>query len=378
MSKTKYLAIFAVAVMFLAVLAGTSHPIGGDMPDPDGNDKIPVHQTNSPPVIDGVVNVGLTWPAEAFVGYVYIANKDGGIPTAEVYMLFDNLAGYSQVDNPPAGYGPEDEQGYYFYIGIKPLSGYTIHTDGNWVIIDWDQDDKIDFDDHNGNSKTKFGYTTEYVRTCGQGVEWKIPYIDEFNGVCQSPFSILIHIEIVLPCGQETDTTTFPDRPPGHFLSAEICVGDLIDPEPPEEPGEWGLRTIGFWKHQFNTAMGYKNGHNHIPYETLMYYIGEISSQSTVEEFQELSNLVDALAILELRGKHTMREKALQQTLATWLNFVSDGDQDVDTDCDGIEDMLLSEALAFIESILTDPGATHEELELAKDMADCINNSGEE
>jgi hypothetical protein len=329
-------------------------------------------------VIDGVVNIGLTWPAEAFVGYVYIANKDGGIPTAEVYMLFDNLAGYSQVDNPPAGYGPEDEQGYYFYIGIKPLNGYTIHTDGNWVIIDWDQDDKIDFDDHEGNSVNRLGYSTEYVRTCGQGVEWKIPYIDQFNGVCQSPFSIMVHIEIVLPCGQETETTTFPDRPPGHFLSAEICVGDLIDPEPPEEPGEWGLRTIGFWKHQFNTAMGYKNGHNHIPYETLMYYIGEISSQSTVEEFQELSSLVDALVILELRGKHTMRDKAIQQTLATWLNFVSDGDQEVDTDCDEIPDMLLSEALAFIESILTDPGATHEELELAKDMADCINNSGEE
>jgi hypothetical protein len=84
------------------------------------------------------------------------------------------------------------------------------------------------------------------------------------------------------------------------------------------------------------------------------------------------------LVILELRGKHTMRDKAIQQTLATWLNFVSDGDQEVDTDCDEIPDMLLSEALAFIESILTDPGATHEELELAKDMADCINNSGEE
>ena len=363
--------------MFLAILAATSHPIGGDMMDPDGV-KNPAYQTNEPPVIDGVVQVGLTWPAEAFIGYTYIANQGGGIPTAEVYLLFNNLAGYSRVDVDPEGYGPEDEQGYYFYIGIKPINGYTIHTDGNWVVIDWDQDDAIDFDDHNGNSaKGKPPrYSTGYAWT-PNGVEWAIPYIDDFQGICQSPFYITVHIEIVKPTGG-TETTTFPDRPPGHFLSTEICVGDLISPEPPE-PGEWGLRTIGFWKHQFNTALGLKKGHQHVPTANLLSYLNEISSSSAVTELQDMdTDMIAALALLELRGKHTMYDRAVQQLLATWLNFVSDGDQEVDTDGNGIPDMELSVAIGIVEAILTDPFATHDELEYAKDLCDTINNSGDE
>jgi hypothetical protein len=369
MSKTKYLAIFAVAALFLAVLAGTGSNVGGDMYDADGN-KIPVYQTDEPPVIDGVVEVGFTWPVEAFVGHTYIANKGGGIPTTEVYMMFDNLAGYTNPD----GFDPEDEQGYYFYIGIKAINGYTIHIDGNWLVIDWNQDGIIDFADHNGNSANR-GYSTLYARTCGQGVEWRIPYLDDFNGLCQSPFSIMIHIQIVLPCGGGSDTTTFPDRPPGHFLSTEICVWELISPEPPAHC-HCGLRTIGFWKHQFNTALGLKNGHNHVPYETLLSYVNTISDQSDVYELD--GDLLEALAILELKGKHTMYDKAVQQFLATWLNFVSDGDQEVDVDCDGIPDMLLSEAIEYIEYLLTKENPTFEELELAKNMADCINNFGEE
>jgi hypothetical protein len=376
MRKTKYLAIFAVAAMFLAVLAGTGSNVGGDMYDWDGV-KHPVYQTNDPPVIDGVVEVGLTWPVEAFIGHTYIANQGGGIPTTDVYMLFDNLAGYTNPD----GFDPEDEQGYYFYIGIKALEGYSIDIEGNWLVIDWDQDGIIDFADHNGNSAgsgNNQGYSTQYARTCGQGVEWAIPYLDDFDGICQSPFYITIHIEIVLPCGGGTETTTFPDRPPGPFLSTEICVGDQISPEPPE-PGEWGIRTIGFWKHQFNTALGYKNGHNHVPYENLQYYVSVIASESTVPELQALdADLMEALAILELKGKHTMYDKAVQQLLATWLNFVSDGDQEVSVDGDDIPDMLLSEAIEQIELIITNPNATHDELEYAKNMADNINNSGEE
>jgi hypothetical protein len=167
MHKTKYLAIFAVAAMFLTVLAGTGSNVGGNMYDWDGFTH-PVYQTNDPPVIDGVVEVGLTWPVEAFIGHTYIANQGGGIITADVYLLFDNLAGYTRVDNAPLGYGPEDEQGYYFYIGIKAAGGYTINDDGAWVVIDWDQDGIIDFADHNGNSAgsgKNQGYSTQFATT---------------------------------------------------------------------------------------------------------------------------------------------------------------------------------------------------------------------
>jgi hypothetical protein len=377
MRKTKYIAILAVAVLFLGVLSVMSHPIGGDMMDPDGV-KHPVYQTNTPPVVDGIVQVGLTWPSEAFIGHTYIANKPAGIPTTDVYLLFDNLAGYTRVDNSPTGYGPEDEQGYYFYIGVKAIDGYTIDVEGSWVVIDWDQDDLIDFDDHNGNSaKGKPPrYSTQYARTAN-GVEWAIPYIDDFVGVCQSPFYITVHIEIVLPGGGSTDTTTFPERPPGHFLSTEICVGDLISPEPPEDPGEWGLRTIGFWKHQFNTALGLKKGHQHVPTESLVYFLEEISTNTGINDLKDL-DLFGALAILELRGPHTMYEKAVQQLLATWLNFVSDGDQLVDTNGDTVPDTLLSEAISIVEDILNDPNSTHQDLEYAKDLCDTINNSGDE
>ena len=377
MRKTKYLAILAIVAMFLAVLAVTSHPIGGKMYKGD-DVKHAVYQTDTPPVVDGIVQVGLTWPSQSFIGHTYIAKKGGGTVTTDVYLLFDNLAGYTRVDKPPAGYDKEDEQGYYFYIGVKAVGGYTIDNDGSWVVIDWDQDEKIDFDDHNGNSAgpgANQGYSTQFARTAN-GVEWAIPYIDDYNGICRSPFNITVHIEIVLP-GGGTETTTFPDRPPGKFLSTEICVGDLISPEPPEEPGEWGLRTIGFWKHQFNTALGLKKGHQHVPTANLINYLSQISSESDVTELQDMdTDMVAALAILELRGPHSMYDKAVQQLLATWLNFVSDGDQMVDTDGDNVADMLLSDAIAFIEDIITDPTSTHQELEMAKDMADTINNSG--
>jgi hypothetical protein len=381
MRKTKYLALLAVAVIFMLVLSGTSHPIGGEMFKEDGV-KHAAHQTNTPPVVDGVVQVGLTWPSQSFIGHTYIANKGGGIVTTDVYLLFDNLAGYTRTDNPPINeYGPEDEQGYYFYIGVKAVGGYTIDSDGSWVVIDWDQDGLIDFDDHNGNSANpgpNGGYSTQFARTAN-GVEWAIPYIDDFNGVCQSPFYITVHIEIVRPGGGGTETTTFPDRAPGKFLSTEICVGDLISPEPPEEPGEWGLRTIGFWKHQFSTALGLSKGHQHVPTTNLINYINEISTESNVPELNDMdTDMLSALSILELRGPHSMYDKAVQQLLATWLNFVSDGDQMVDTDGDEVTDMLLSDAIAFIEDILTDPNSTHEDWELAKDMADTINNSGDE
>jgi hypothetical protein len=376
MKKVKYLALLAVVALSLSVFTTTGLNVGGNMPDWDGN-KHPVYQTNYPPVIDGIVEVGVTWPAESFIDHTYIAggNDVGDIPTTDVYILFDNLDGYA---SPPTGYGPEDEQGYYLYIGIKALDGYQIHTDGHWLVIDWDQDGVIDFADNNGNSAgsgANQGYSTQYART-DEGVEWAIPYLDDFSdGICMSPFYILVHIEIYIPC-TTYETTTFPGRGgSGPFESTELCPWEEIEPEPPE-PGDWGLRTIGFWKHQLRCALGISNGHQHVPTDQLTDYISYISATSQIPELQDMGgDMTAALALLELHGKHPMYDRAVQQLLGTWLNYVS-GNEMWDSDGDDVDDTDILDTILWAEDILLngDP-ADHE---IVKDTLDALNNSGDE
>jgi hypothetical protein len=375
MKKAKYLALLAVVVLSLSVFSTTGLNVGGGMPPWDGN-KHPVYQTNNPPMIDGIVEVGVTWPAESFIGHTYIAggNDVGDIPTTDVYILFDNLAGYV---SPPTGYGPEDEQGYYFYIGIEALDGYQMADDGHWVVIDWDQDGVIDFADHNGNSAgagANQGYSTLYART-DFGVEWAIPYLDDFSeGICMSPFYILIHIEIYIPC-TEYDTTTFPGRGgSGPFESTELCPWELIEPEPPE-PGDWGIRTIGFWKHQLRCALGICNGHQHVPTDYLVDCLDYISASSQIPELQDMDgDMTAALALLELTGPHPMYDRGVQQLLATWLNYAS-GNEMWDSDGDDIDDTYIIDTIMWAEDGLLDGDPTNDEV--IKDTLDALNNSGD-
>jgi hypothetical protein len=379
MKKAKYLALLAVTVLSISIFSTTAGlSVGGSMPPWDGNTH-QVYQTNYPPIIDGVVQVGVTWPAGSFIGHTYIAGgaSVGDIPTTDVYMLFDNLAGYPyNAGNPPAGYSAADEVGYYLYIGVDALPGYSMHTDGHWLAIDWDQDGIIDFTDNNGNSAEagRGGYSTQYART-DSGVEWAIPYIDEFNGICQSPLYIIVHIEIVEPSGG-TETTTFPGRGgSGPFKSTELCPWEEIEPEPPE-PGDWGIRTIGFWKHQLRCALGICNGHQHVPTENLIEYLEYISANSQIPELQDMGgDMTAALALLELTGPHPMYDRAVQQLLATWLNYVS-GNEMWDSDGDGIDDTYIIHTIMWAEAGLLDGDPTNDEV--IKDTLDALNNSGDE
>jgi hypothetical protein len=171
---------------------------------------------------------------------------------------------------------------------------------------------------------------------------------------------------------KEDDTPFGDPTGGGGFDSTTLCPDKEIPPEDPPEEG-WGLRTIGFWKHQLRTALGF-NGHQHVLTAYLVAYLEEIDELSDIPEYDDM-DLADALALLELRGKQTMYARGVQQLLATYLNLVSDGDQMVDTDGDGITDMMLSDAIEDIESELLDPDGDHE---WAKDTADIINNSGDE
>ncbi|MDA0264821.1 MAG: choice-of-anchor C family protein [Chloroflexi bacterium] len=70
------------------------------------------------------------------------------------------------------------------------------------------------------------------------------------------------------------------------------------------------------------------------------------------------------------------KEKALSQTLAAWLNFAKGAiavDEMIDTDGDGIGDTAFGDLIAQVESILSNPDATKADLELAKDLAESVN-----
>jgi hypothetical protein len=148
-----------------------------------------------------------------------------------------------------------------------------------------------------------------------------------------------------------------------------------MGPPDEEEPDVWGVRSKGFWKHQFRTATG-EPGRQHVNTSDLEQYIDDIAANSTVCELQDIETLLDALEFLALENSGDMYNKAVQQLLAVWLNYYHNGDLDVlDTDDDNILDLNLSAAITEIEDILTNPASTKDDLEYAKDLADKINNS---
>jgi hypothetical protein len=122
-----------------------------------------------------------------------------------------------------------------------------------------------------------------------------------------------------------------------------------------------------------------RSRHQHVPTNDLVYYLDQISFQSEIYELQEMdSSMYDALALLELRGKHPMYDRAVQQLLATWLNYVSgneqwdsDGDGDIDAD-----DEYLIDVIEWAENMLNDGDPTNDED--VKDYLDTLNNSGDE
>ncbi len=354
-------AIIAILILLIATLTSTTTVISvpSGMDPPDGYVHY-INTTTTPPVLDGVVNVGSTWDANDYIGDILIRNDPN--PVAKIYakVEVDSSGNYQ-----------------YLWIGVEMLApNWLVPTVGQWIRIDWDRDGTMDYDDHTGWTDTD-GIDT------ASGAEWMVPWgkvrilpndvpttMDPtLVGSC---LDILVHIQVYYPGG--TDTATFPgERPRGPFDSTTLCIWQQQGPPPPG-PGGWGLRTIGFWKHQLRTALG-ANGHQHVPTANMTAYLNNISAHTTVPELTGLS-LRDALMVLELRGRHTMYDRAVQQLLATWLNLQGDGDQMVDSTGDGNVDTLLSNAITYAESIITDPNSTHDQLEQVKDMLDTINNSG--
>jgi hypothetical protein len=401
-----------MVVLLLSSVIPLTTVVGKQMPDPNGQ-SLNIHVTYTPPTLDGVVNVGTEWPAETYVGQSKIRDSASSYtPTANVYAVVE--------------VGTSDTDYEFLWIGMDMIDPYYLHPgNGQWLLIDWDRDGTVDIEDHTGWTDT-FGNDT------AGGVEWCIPWNHERVHSGDTPtlistdqeccFDIYIHLQVWWPDGnggEDTDTSRWPeggidnngdgdttdpgddhdgdgvlnvndtdddndgipddeDNTPfgdptggGGFDSTTLCPDTPITP--PDNVTGWGLRTIGFWKHQLRCALG-ANGHQHVPTDNLTTYLTQIGLATNIPELKDLS-LQEALMVLELRGKHPMYDRGVQQLLATWLNLQSDGDQMVDTDGDGITDMMLSDAIEDIESELLDPDGDHE---WAKDTADIINNSGDE
>ncbi len=127
------------------------------------------------------------------------------------------------------------------------------------------------------------------------------------------------------------------------------------------------VRTIGFWKHQFNIATGGK-GTAQIDATTLSGYL-PISVFGT-----EVGSLSAGYNLLWLK-KATMQQRALQQCFATQLNALNGQLVDfsaVDTNYDGVADMSFASAM---DEAQTDFEAGN--YEAAKSICDSINNMSE-
>jgi hypothetical protein len=148
-------------------------------------------------------------------------------------------------------------------------------------------------------------------------------------------------------------------------LAAPICV---------RAPDGWGIRTIGFWKHQFNVALGNKKGNQHVPTESLEAYLAEMSANTIVPELMNL-DLEGALAIFKTKNNADMYDKAVMQLLGTWMNYLS-GNGMWDSDGDGVSESSVLDAINWAEDGLVN--GSPDNYEDIKDLLDELNNSGDE
>lgn len=365
MNKMTIPILILIGILLLSLIIPGNLSVAKEMNPVDGNTHT-IGTTTSPPTLDGIVKVGSSWHSSQYVGNAYVHNTGNSV--AEVYAVVE-------VDS--------EDNFLYLWLGVDMKSPYTLEdNDGQWVRIDWDQDGTLDYEDHTGWADTNGADSAD-------GCEWMIPwgqvrvnpgdepYQMEPQDVGNS-FDILIHVEAHKD--GKSYSALFPDGPgyQGKFQATTFTVE--LSPPPPTPGDTFGVRSMGFWKHQMRTATG-EPGHQHIATDDLLSYIQDIADSSDVPELQALDDdsylLINALAILEPEDSSIMYDKAVQQLLAVWLNYEHNGDLEVlDTDDDGILDLKLSDAIAEIEDILTDPDATKDDLTYAKNLADAINNSG--
>lgn len=131
-------------------------------------------------------------------------------------------------------------------------------------------------------------------------------------------------------------------------------------------------RGSGFWKQQFAYGDAKK-----IDDATLKAYLGILHITSRL--FSGIT-LEQAQAILGTQAGSSMRAKAKAQALAAWLNFARgaialDERFFVDNQGSTKRRKIFAEAMIEVEDILSNPDATTNELERAKDIAEAANRT---
>lgn len=132
-------------------------------------------------------------------------------------------------------------------------------------------------------------------------------------------------------------------------------------------------RSWGYWKHQCSM-----NGYTEVPPEELAMHEEMILGLSSV--FDECYGGYGCELILADPPNSDMLRKGAQQLYTLWLNIVSKW---IGPNCevdmpDLTEAVTVEEAVDDIETVLCDPGAPKEELERVKDLAEMLNNSGQD
>jgi hypothetical protein len=130
-------------------------------------------------------------------------------------------------------------------------------------------------------------------------------------------------------------------------------------------------RSQGFWKHQFRDK-----GNHQIDDSTLAAYLEIIEYASRVFSEDLDIQSIEAVHLLMNPSGSDMEAKLQGQLLAAWLNFAHgsvDLNEQIDTDGDGLGDMLLFELMEFVENTLLQENPSHRELVQAKDLIELVN-----
>jgi len=156
------------------------------------------------------------------------------------------------------------------------------------------------------------------------------------------------------------------------------CGGNLTAVfRPQEEPPTLDPRTIGFWKHQVYVYL-FNRGTAQITEEELLGYLEQVSSLSNYTKFEQIyvgdNDLTLWNAYRILRFSWSMKGRAEQQLLATWLNVVSNKlswNTPLDSGIYGDLETV-GEAITYCENVLINSIVT--KYEEAKTICDNINN----
>jgi len=137
------------------------------------------------------------------------------------------------------------------------------------------------------------------------------------------------------------------------------------------------VRSAGYWQDQFRSHLTGR-GHSDFDRATLECYLAITGYMSEVfDEERNASTFELAHGVLRVnQNGGNMMQQFDRQLLAAWLNFANGSieyDEMVDTNGDGIADIVFLDAVSVAEAVRLDPNATRAQLEEQKNILGRIN-----